>query len=144
MTTLFTRIIDGEIPAHFVWQDESCVAFLVIDPMTDGHAIVVPRQEVDSWLDADEELITHLTLVARTIGKAQQSAWASARVGLLIEGFLVPHLHLHVWPANSVDDFDPHDVTHGQDQQILAANAARLRAALRDQGAGDVVPAEPA
>lgn len=144
MTTLFTRIIDGEIPAHFVWQDESCVAFLVIDPMTDGHTIVVPRQEVDSWLDADEESITHLTLVARTIGKAQQAAWASARVGLLIEGFLVPHLHLHVWPANSVDDFDPHDVTHGQDQQILAANAARLRAALREQGAGDVVPAEPA
>lgn len=143
MTTLFTRIIDGEIPVHFVWQDESCVAFLVIDPMTDGHTIVVPRQEVDSWLDADESLITHLTRVAQTIGKAQQTAWSSARVGLLIEGFLVPHLHLHVWPANSVEDFDPHDVTHGQDQQILAANAARLRAALRDQGAGDVVPAEP-
>lgn len=144
MTTLFTRIIDGEIPAHFVWQDDTCVAFLVIDPMTDGHTIVVPRQEVDSWLDADQELITHLTLVAQQIGKAQQAAWSSSRVGLLVEGFLVPHLHLHVWPANSVDDFDPHDVTHGQDQQILAANAKRLRAALRDQGAGDVVPAEPA
>lgn len=143
MTTLFTRIINGEIPAHFVWQDDTCVAFLVIDPMTDGHTIVVPRQEVDSWLDADQGLITHLTLVAQQIGKAQQAAWSSARVGLLVEGFLVPHLHLHVWPANSVDDFDPHDVTHGQDQQILAANAKRLRAALRDQGAGDVVPPEP-
>ncbi|PWJ24719.1 histidine triad (HIT) family protein [Branchiibius hedensis] len=144
MTTLFSRIIDGEIPAHFVWQDETCVAFLVIDPMTDGHTIVVPRREVDSWLDADADLVTHLTLVAHQIGKAQQAAWSSARVGLLVEGFLVPHLHLHVWPANSVEDFDPHDVTHGQDQKILAANAARLRAALRDQGAGEAVPAEPA
>lgn len=144
MTTLFTRIIDGEIPAHFVWQDEVCVGFLVIDPMTDGHTIVVPRQEVDSWLDADPDLVTHLSRVAQQIGQAQQAAWSSARVGLLIEGFLVPHLHLHVWPANSVEDFDPHDVTHGQDQQILAANAARLRAALRERGAGDVVPGEPA
>lgn len=144
MTTLFTRIIDGEIPAHFVWQDEACVAFLVIDPMTDGHTIVVPRQEVDSWLDADPDLVTHLSRVAQQIGQAQQAAWSSVRVGLLIEGFLVPHLHLHVWPANSVEDFDPHDVTHGQDQQILAANAARLRAALRERGAGDVVPGEPA
>lgn len=144
MTTLFTRIIDGEIPAHFVWQDEQCVAFLVIDPLTDGHTIVVPRAEVDHWLDADPALLTHLTSVAQRIGQAQQATWASARVGLLIEGFLVPHLHLHVWPADSVEDFDPHRVTHGQDQQILAANAARLRAALREQGDGEHVPADPA
>lgn len=141
MTTLFSRIIDGEIPAHFVWQDERCVAFLVIDPLTDGHTIVVPRAEIDHWLDADDELLAHLTAVARRIGRAQRAAWDSARVGLLVEGFLVPHLHLHVWPANSVEDFDPHRVTHGQDQQVLAANAERLRAALREQGAGDQVPA---
>lgn len=144
MTTLFSRIISGEIPAHFVWQDETCVAFLVIDPMTDGHTIVVPRQVVDSWLEADPDLLTHLTLVAQQIGAAQQAAWSSARVGLLVEGFLVPHLHLHVWPADSIDDFDPHDVTHNQDQQILAANAARLRAALRQRGAGAAVPDDPA
>ncbi|NHN56054.1 HIT family protein [Calidifontibacter sp. DB0510] len=140
MATLFTKIIDGEIPAHFVWKDDRCVAFLVIDPITDGHTVVVPRQEIDQWVDADPDLLNHLVQVARTIGRAQRAAWGSQRVGLLAEGFEVPHLHLHTWPANSLDDFEVHNVTRGQDQQILAANAAKLRDQLRTDGAGAQVP----
>ncbi len=141
MATLFTKIIDGEIPGHFVWKDQACVAFLVIDPLTDGHTIVVPRQEIDHWLDASPELFDHLTSVARTIGQAQQAEWDSTRVGLLVQGFEVPHLHLHVWPVNEIADFDLRNVTHGQDQAVLAANADRLRARLRTMGHGEVVPA---
>ena len=60
MTTIFTRIIDGEIPGTFVWRDDRCVAFMSINPMAHGHALVVPIEEVDHWVDADPELVAHL------------------------------------------------------------------------------------
>lgn len=142
MATIFTKIIEGDIPGHFVWKDETCVAFLVIDPITDGHTVVVPREEVVEWTVASPELLTHLMGVAQTVGQAQQEEWGAQRIGLLAEGYEVPHLHLHVWPTQSPADFDPHDVVHGQDQQILAENACRLRERLRQRGAGEVVPAE--
>lgn len=141
MASIFTKIIDGEIPGHFVWADERCVAFLVVDPITDGHTIVVPREEVEEWTAADPQLLAHLTGVAQTIGQAQQQAWSAKRIGLLAEGYEVAHLHLHVWPTQSPADFNPHDVVHGQDQQILAQNAEMLREALRDRGHGERVPA---
>lgn len=140
MTTLFSKIIDGEIPARFVWQDEQCVAFVVIDPLTDGHTIVVPRQEVDQWLDADDALLAHLVSVAKQIGVAQRDEWGAARAGLMVVGYEVPHLHVHVWPTQSMADFDLAQVTHGEDPAVLDANADRLRARLRAQGHSDVVP----
>ncbi|XAS77994.1 HIT family protein [Dermatophilaceae bacterium Sec6.4] len=140
MSTLFEKIIDGLVPGHFVWQDSLCVAFLSIDPQTDGHTLVVPRTPVDQWLDADEELMAHLMKVAGIIGRAQRTEWHSGRVGLVVEGFLVPHLHIHVFPVNSPDDFDQRNVTHGQDQGVLGRNADRLRARLRSDGHTDVVP----
>lgn len=140
MSTLFEKIIDGQIPGHFVWQDHACVAFLSIDPMTDGHTLVVPREPVDQWLDADQGLMSELIAVAGVIGRAQRAEWGSQRVGLLVEGFLVPHLHVHVFPANSPDDFDQRNVTHGEDQQVVATNAERLRNRLRADGHGAHVP----
>lgn len=140
MSTLFEKIIDGDIPGQIVWQDAVCVAFLSIDPLTDGHTLVVPRKPVDHWLDADDDLLAALLSVGKAIGVAQQQEWASERVGVLIEGFEVPHLHLHVFPANGHEDFDPNNVTHGQDQQILATNGDRLRARLRSLGHGETVP----
>lgn len=140
MSSIFTKIIAGEIPGHFVWADDVCVAFLVIDPITDGHTIVVPREEVEEWTAADPELLAHVTGVAQTIARAQQRAWSAPRVGLLAEGYEVAHLHLHVWPTRSPSDFDPHDVVRGQDQKVLAANAEKLRAALRADGHGSAVP----
>ncbi|KNX36870.1 HIT family protein [Luteipulveratus halotolerans] len=140
MATLFSKIIDGEIPGHFVWKDDVCVAFLVIDPFTDGHTIVVPRAEVDQWTDAEDDVLAHLTRVAKQIGLAQKSAFSAERAGLMVMGYEVPHLHVHVWPTTSIADFDLFKiVTHGEDQQVLAANADRLRTALRDLGHDDVV-----
>jgi diadenosine tetraphosphate (Ap4A) HIT family hydrolase len=99
MATLFTRIIDGEIPGRFVWADDVCVAFTTIAPISDGHALVVPRDEVDQLTAASDELLAHLIAVAKTIGLAQQAAWDAPRAALLVAGFEVPHLHLHVLPA---------------------------------------------
>lgn len=140
MASIFTKIINGEIPGHFVWQDDVCVAFLVIDPITDGHTIVVPREEIEEWTAAPAQTLAHLTGVAQTIGQAQMRTWDAQRIGLLAEGYEVPHLHLHVWPTQSPADFDPHDVVKGQSQEILAANAEKLRVALREAGQGQYVP----
>lgn len=100
MSSVFTKIIEGELPGRFVWADEQCVAFLSIQPLAQGHVLVVPRREVDAWIDLPEELATHLMTVSRAIGRAVDAAFSPKRVGLMIQGFEVAHTHLHVWPTN--------------------------------------------
>jgi len=101
MPSIFTRIIDGEIPGRFVWRDDRAVAFLSIEPMRPGHVLVVPRTEVDHWIDLEPELAAHLFTVAQQIGRAQQAEWNPRRVGVLIVGDEVPHVHIHVVPITS-------------------------------------------
>lgn len=140
MSTLFTKIINGDIPGRFVWKDDLCVSFLTIGPLTDGHVLVVPRQEVDKWTDAEPELVTKLMSVAQTIGQAQVAAFGAPRAGLTIAGFEVEHLHVHVFPAFGMENFDFGTVHNNPDPAGMDANAERLRAALRDAGHGHYVP----
>ncbi|WP_372699540.1 HIT family protein [Arthrobacter sp. JSM 101049] len=141
MSTLFTKIINGELPGRFIWKDPDVVAFLSIGPITDGHTLVVPRQEVDQWTDADPELLSKLTGVARIIGRAQTRAFGSERAGLMVAGFEVPHLHVHVWPTNSLADFDLSRADTDPKAARLDENAEKLRTALREDGHTDTVPA---
>lgn len=143
MPTIFSRIINREIPGRFVWEDDLCVAFLTAGPLTDGHTLVVPREEIDQWLDADDAVLVQLTRVARSIGVAVREEWDSARAGLLVQGFEVPHLHLHVWPVNSPADFDLRNVQQHPDPARMDESAQRLRDRLRAHGHGGVVPADP-
>lgn len=138
MATLFTRIIDGDLPGRFVWRDAHCVAFLSIAPLARGHALVVPREEVDHWLDLDPALNGHLVGVAQTIGKAQQAAFSPARVGLMIAGLEVPHVHLHTVPINGVHDLDFSNADPDADPADMDAAADEIRAALTDLGADGV------
>ncbi|WP_347107833.1 HIT family protein [Paenarthrobacter sp. S56] len=140
MSTLFTKIINGEIPGRFVWKDPDVVAFLTIAPITSGHTLVVPREEVDSWTHASPELLGKVMDVAHKIGKVQEELFQAKRVGVLMEGFEVDHLHVHVWPAYSMADFEVHNVDHNPDPAILDATAVKLRAALRSAGHGGAVP----
>ncbi len=98
MATVFTRIIDGELPGTFVWRDDDSVAFLSINPVQPGHPLVVPRAEVDHWIDLETPLACHLMTVAQTIARAVQRVYEPLKVGLLIAGLEVPHTHLHVIP----------------------------------------------
>jgi histidine triad (HIT) family protein len=141
MTTLFTRIIDGEIPGRFVWADDRAVAFTTIAPITDGHALVVPRAEVEQLTDADDDLLAHLVLVAKAVGRAQQTAWGAPRAALLVAGFEVPHLHLHVLPAWDESSLTFANARQDVPAEQLDAAAERLRDALRAQGDGARVPA---
>src|SRR5690606_32831309 len=89
MSTVFTKIINGELPGRFVWKDDRAVAFLSINPLGPGHTLVVPREEVDHWVDADADLISHLSQVAHTVGRAVREVWQPPRVGVIIAGFEV-------------------------------------------------------
>ncbi|YCH08218.1 HIT family protein [Arthrobacter sp. alpha11c] len=140
MSTLFTKIINGEIPGRFVWKDEDVVAFLTIAPITPGHTLVVPREEVDSWTHASQELLAKVMDVAQRIGKVQEELFSAKRVGVLMEGFEVDHLHVHIWPAYSMADFEVHNVDHNPDPAVMDATAVKLRGALRAAGHGDFVP----
>jgi diadenosine tetraphosphate (Ap4A) HIT family hydrolase len=129
MPTVFTRIINGELPGKFVHADDLVVAFLSITPVTAGHTLVVPREEVDQWTDADEALLHHSMDVARRIGNAAKKAFGAPRAALIIAGLEVPHLHIHVFPAWSMDDFNFARAKPASDEELEDA-AARLRAAL--------------
>lgn len=104
MATVFSRIISGELPGTFIYKDEICVVFMSINPISRGHALVVPRTEVDQWTDLPDEISQHCFAVAKRIGQAQKIALRCTRSALIIAGFEVPHCHLHVIPANSIED----------------------------------------
>jgi diadenosine tetraphosphate (Ap4A) HIT family hydrolase len=106
MTTVFTRIIAGELPGRFVYRDDEVVAFLSIAPLTTGHTLVVPVAEVDDWTTLDPALWGRVMSVARRIGAAVRTAFDAPRAGLVIAGFEVPHAHVHVFPARRMADFD--------------------------------------
>lgn len=134
MSTLFTRIIDGDLPGRFVYRDETCVAFLTIAPICPGHTLVVPRLEIDHWIDLPEDIAAHLMVVAHKIGRAQRSAFAAQRVSLIIAGLEVPHTHLHVLPITSEADIDFRKANANVDPAELDAVAESLRSALGPDG----------
>lgn len=135
MATIFTKIIDGEIPGTFVWRDHDCVGFMSVNPLRAGHTLVVPRQEVDHWLDCPPALRDHLMEVAQTIGRAIDAVHAPQKVGLMIAGLEVPHLHLHVVPIDGVRDLDFANAASSVDREELEEEAAALRRALTAMGA---------
>jgi histidine triad (HIT) family protein len=130
MPTIFSRIIDGELPGRFVWRDERCVAFLSINPLQPGHTLVVPKEEVDHWIDLDDDLAAHLVTVSKQIARAQQHLFSPAKVGLMIAGLEVPHVHLHVVPIRGVHDLDFANADPAPAAAELDAAATALRSAL--------------
>lgn len=134
MATVFTRIIQGEIPGTFVWRDDRSVAFMSINPLRRGHVLVVPIEEIDHWLDCPDELRDHLFAVAQRIGRAVQAAFEPTRVGLMIAGLEVPHLHIHVVPMDGVHDLDFANAAATVDRDDLEEAARLIRRALDEAG----------
>lgn len=112
MASVFTMILDGTLPGRFVYRDDLCAAFLTIEPITPGHTLVVPVQEVDHWIDLDPDLAAHLMVVAQKIATAMNTVYHPAKVALLIAGLAVPHTHLHV-------------IAFDREEQLSFANADR-------------------
>ena len=134
MPSIFTRIINGALPARFVWQDKLCVVFLSNRPLRPGHALVVPRAEVDHWLEAEPALLAHLMQTAQVVGKAQMVAFRPNRIGMMIAGLEVPHLHVHVVPIRGVHDLDFSNQDPNPDPGDMDRAAAAIRAELRVLG----------
>ncbi len=141
MPSVFTMIINGDLPGHFVWSDDRCVSFLSINPITDGHALIVPRAEVDHWLDLDAELNAHMMTVSHHIGSAIQSVFSPQRVGMMIAGFEVPHTHLHVLGLNREADMSFANAATSVDHGELAGFADSMRAALEAAGHAEAASA---
>jgi histidine triad (HIT) family protein len=137
MPTIFTRIIEGEIPGTFVWRDDHCVAFLSIAPMRPGHTLVVPIAEIDKWTDLEPDLAAHLMVVAQRVARAQELAFQPERVGLIIAGLEVPHCHLHCVPIDRESDLHFENADHGSKPDDREAAAEKIRRALGELGYAD-------
>ncbi|MBV9352721.1 MAG: HIT family protein [Mycobacterium sp.] len=132
MSTVFTKIINEEIPARFVYEDDETVAFLTIEPMTQGHTLVVPREEIDQWQDVDSEVFGRIMAVAQLIGKAVCQAFNAERAGVIIAGLEVPHLHIHVFPARDLSDFGFANVDRNPTPESLDEAQAKVKEALAE------------
>lgn len=132
MTTIFTRIINGEIPGTFVYRDDVCVAFLSINPMANGHVLVVPIAEVDHWIDLSPDLSAHLFAVAHRIAQAVSQAFPCERVGLIIAGYEINHCHIHVIPTQSMHELNFANAASSVSRETLETNAAAIIKALQN------------
>ena len=130
MPTIFTKIINEEIPGRFVYEDDDTVAFLTIEPMTQGHTLVVPRAEIDQWQELDGPVFANVMGVAQLIGKAVCRAFETERAGVIIAGLEVPHLHVHVFPARNLSDFGFAHVDRNPSPQSLDEAQAKIKEAI--------------
>ena len=126
MTTIFTRIIDGQIPGTFVYRDSLCVAFLSINPLADGHVLVVPIEEVDHWIDMSSDLSAHLFAVSHRISHAISRAFPCTRVGMIIAGYEINHCHIHLIPTNTMNELNFANAATSVERSVLEAHAEKL------------------
>lgn len=132
MASIFTKIINRELPGRFVYEDDDVVAFLTIEPMTQGHTLVVPRAEIDQWQDVDPPAFARVMEVSQLIGKAVTKAFSADRAGVIIAGLEVPHLHVHVFPARNLSDFGFAHVDRNPSPESLDEAQAKIKAALAE------------
>ena len=132
MTSVFTMIINGDLPGTFIWQDDRCVVFMSINPIERGHALVVPTDEIDQWIDVPSDLREHLFEVAHKVAIAQKRAFDCTRVGMVIAGFEVPHTHIHLIPANTMSDMDFSRAATSVEIADLEAAAESIKSALAE------------
>ncbi len=107
MKTLFSKIIDGELPCHKIFEDEEFFAFLDINPVNPGHTLLVPKLPVDNVFDLEDDLFSRLFLTAKRLSAPLQKATGCKRVGIAVEGFCIPHVHVHLVPVNGGNELNP-------------------------------------
>ncbi len=106
MASIFTKIVNGEIPCYKIAENEHCFAFLDISPLAKGHTLVITKQEIDYIFNVDDELLAELTVFAKKVAKAVEKAIPCKRIGVAVIGIEVPHTHIHLVPLNHVGDLD--------------------------------------
>lgn len=132
MPTLFTRILNGDIPGTFVYRDDQCAAFLSINPLADGHVLVVPVEEVDHWVDLSPALSEHLFTVSHRLGIAIQRAFPCERVGMIIAGYEINHCHIHLIPTQNIGQFNFANAAATVERDVLEQQASKIINALEN------------
>tara|TARA_B100001146_G_scaffold225185_1_gene247427 strand:+ start:20402 stop:20791 length:390 start_codon:yes stop_codon:yes gene_type:complete len=129
MATVFTKIIEGEIPSYKILEDENFIAFLDINPNAKGHTLCVPKEEVDKLFDLGEHMYLQLMQFSRRVAKALEKAVPCKRVGMSVVGLEVPHVHVHLIPINEMKDMTfQHKVSLTEEE--FTALAAQIKKAL--------------
>jgi diadenosine tetraphosphate (Ap4A) HIT family hydrolase len=124
MPSVFSRIINGELPGHIPFADDTCIVLMSINPIAPGHCLVIPRVEIDQWSDLESTTCTHLVTISQRLSKVLRNIFPCERVGLIIAGFEVPHCHLHVIPARSMADLDfTHAAVHVDHEELESQSA---------------------
>ena len=132
MASIFTKIVNGEIPCHRVAETDHCLAFLDINPVVPGHVLCIPKQEVDYIFDLDDDLFCELHLFAKRVARGLKKVCPCIKVGEAVVGIDVPHTHIHLMPLNKPGDLNfGHHVEMSQEE--LAALAARIAKAVEQQ-----------
>jgi len=106
MASIFTRIINGEIPCYKIAEDENYLAFLDINPLANGHTLIVPKMEIDYIFDLNDELLAGMTVFSKKVAKAIEKSVPCKRIGIAVLGLEVPHAHIHLIPINKLGDIN--------------------------------------
>jgi histidine triad (HIT) family protein len=130
MATIFTRIANRDLPAHIVAEDDDFLAFLDINPLVQGHTLVIPKKEVDYIYDLDDDTLSGLHLFAKRVAKAIQSVVPCERVGVTVIGLEVPHAHVHLIPISTMDDMNFSRMKISLSLDELKATAEKIKSAF--------------
>lgn len=127
MATIFTKIVEREIPAHIVAEDENYLAFLDINPLVEGHTLVIPKKEVDYVFDLDHQTLAGLFSFSKGVAKAIEQVVTCERIGLSVIGLEVPHAHVHLIPINEVNDMNFSQMKLSPSKEELAETAKKIK-----------------
>lgn len=130
MASIFSRIVAREIPAHIVAEDENYLAFLDINPLVQGHTLIIPKKEVDYLFDLDDDTLSGILVFAKKVAKAIEAVVPCERIGVTVIGLEVPHAHVHLIPINRVDDMNFGRMKLSPSKEQLAEMAESIKKAI--------------
>lgn len=130
MASIFSKIINREIPAHIVAEDDNYIAFLDINPLKEGHTLVIPKQEVDYVFDLDHQTLAGLFSFSKRVAKAIEAVVECDRIGLTVMGLEVPHAHVHLIPINTMDDMNFANMKLSFSKEEMAEMASKIKGAF--------------
>lgn len=133
MSTLFSKIVSGEIPAHKVAESIEFLAFLDINPLAQGHVLVIPKKEVDYIFDLDDETYTGLQIFTKIVAEGMKKVVPCKKIGVAVIGLEVPHVHIHLIPMNKVEDMNFSKEKLSPTEDELSEMAEKIRQALRTE-----------
>ena len=127
MATIFSKIVQGEIPAHKIAETDEFLAFLDVNPLVEGHVLVIPKQEIDYIFDIDDDVLGRMMQFAKKVARAQRQAIPCKRIGVAVIGLEVPHAHIHLVPMNSMNDINFTQEKLKPSQEELAETCEKIK-----------------